>query len=117
VNVVPTVVQKRLPELSAQLRSVWDTENGGCRQGMLEALKWRAMRWHDKVVIEPGRVSAGRGSALIAAGKNTSTLTDPADPNPVLVVEIDEPVCAAFDRAATEPHPVLGALLRAAGWL
>lgn len=50
VNVVPTVVQKRLPELFAHLRSVWDTKHDECRQAVLEALERLAAQAPDEVV-------------------------------------------------------------------
>jgi len=39
VQAVPTVVQRKLSELFAQLRAVWDMNNDECRQAVLEALE------------------------------------------------------------------------------
>jgi DNA-binding SARP family transcriptional activator len=50
VYIVPAVVQKRLPELFGQLRSVWEMKNDECRQAVLEAVERLAAQAPDEVV-------------------------------------------------------------------
>lgn len=78
-------------------------------------LNWGNMQWHDRVVVEPGLVSSGRGGTLIGTGKQSSTVTNPDDPNPVLVVTTDVAVCAIFGTASTSPAPVPNSYVRAKG--
>ena len=79
-------------------------------------MRWGTSRSFDRVEVEPGLVFSGRGGTLIGTGKQNSTLTAPDDPNPVLVVETDIPVCANFGTGRTAPKPVPNAYIRA-NWL
>lgn len=78
-------------------------------------LNWGNKQWRGRVVVEPGLVSSGRGGTLIGTGKQSSTLTNPDDPNPVLVVTTDVTVCAVFGTASTSPAPVPSSYVRAKG--
>jgi hypothetical protein len=78
--------------------------------------KWGPMRWQQPIEVSPGLVSSGRGGTLIGTGKQTSTIESPNDPNPVLIVQTDQPVCVTFGTARTSPKPVPSIYMRATGW-